>query len=44
MLTRTSVFRSHSLVAWSRGFTEKEYAKAGRRGCAEYPSDKFPWS
>ena len=39
---KCTIFRS--LAAWSRGFTEKEYARAGRRGCADYPFDKFPWS
>ena len=31
-----------ALATWSRGFTEKDYA--GRKECAEYPFDKFPWS
>jgi para-nitrobenzyl esterase len=33
----------HALASWSRGFTEKDYPAAGRKGCAEYPFDKFPW-
>jgi para-nitrobenzyl esterase len=39
---KCQIFRS--LAGWSRGFSEKEYANAGRRGCADYPFDKFPWS
>jgi para-nitrobenzyl esterase len=35
------IFRT--LATWSRGFTEKEYPKAGRNGCADYPFDTFPW-
>lgn len=31
------------LADWSRGFTKREYASAGRRGCAEYPFDTYPW-
>jgi len=33
----------HALAAWSRGFTKKDYPTAGRKGCAEYPFDKYPW-
>ena len=32
------------LARWSRGFTEAEYATAGREGCAAYPFETFPWN
>ena len=35
------IFRA--LATWSRGFSEKDYPTAGRKGCADYPFDKFPW-
>jgi hypothetical protein len=35
------IFRE--LAEWSRGFTKKEYASAGQKGCSEYPFDGYPW-
>jgi hypothetical protein len=32
------------LARWSRGFSRKDYATAGREGCAAYPFDGFPWN
>jgi para-nitrobenzyl esterase len=31
------------LVRWSMGLAERDYATAGREGCAEYPLADFPW-
>jgi hypothetical protein len=38
---KCGIFRA--LATWSRGFTEKDYPTAGRKGCAEYPFDTYPW-
>ncbi len=34
----------HEMARWSRGFSEKDYAGAGREGCAAFPFDEFPWT
>lgn len=34
----------HEMARWSRGFSEKDYASAGREGCAAYPFEEFPWN
>lgn len=39
---RCMIFRA--LANWSNGLTRKEYPKAGRNGCAEYPFDGYPWN
>ena len=34
----------HDLATWSvNRFTKKDYPNAGRKGCAEYPFDAYPW-
>jgi para-nitrobenzyl esterase len=40
---RDRCFVYHELARWSRGFTEAEYASAGRQGCAPHPFEQFPW-
>jgi para-nitrobenzyl esterase len=35
----------HELAQWpSPRFTRKEYAAAGKAGCAAYPFDRYPWT
>ena len=41
---RDRCFVYRELARWSRGFTEAEYATAGREGCAAYPFETFPWN
>jgi hypothetical protein len=31
------------LARWGRAFGEERYARAGSRGCAEYPIAEYPW-
>jgi para-nitrobenzyl esterase len=38
---KCAIFRE--LADWSRGFDKKQYAAAGRNGCADYPFDSYPW-
>jgi para-nitrobenzyl esterase len=38
---RCAVYRR--LAGWGRDFGEERYARAGSRGCAEYPIAEYPW-
>jgi para-nitrobenzyl esterase len=40
---RDRCFVYHELALWGRGFDRRQYATAGREGCAEFPFDEFPW-
>jgi hypothetical protein len=31
------------LARWGRSFDAERYARAGARGCAEYPIAAYPW-
>lgn len=39
---RCMIFRELAVMSSNR-FTKNEYPKAGRKGCAEYPFDGYPW-